>query len=321
MFQDLEHSGRGGGFRTSSSSSAVHSSPPSTASSRAGHGHAIGPLNVRKQRHSCTDRVSLATSSVVPAAKFRRGATMSYPPTFVRYPATCDADGAGLSIPSTRALSLATSRRDSSAHRVAHSPQQTSLKPQQQSTQLKNHDLGATSNKLMRRESSFKHRFLSRVMNSLTSRPSGNHPVAQENSSRRCSTEASARDGAADWSDTARRISISTVDTDSSIDTDLQTALDAFPEPPISNLTSPTDLTSFEHAQHDARAYRILRTPSDIAVVRPEVTITPEAEALTANANQTMHIAVQIGAVTEAMTKIPYDRAYGLDVAVVIDNS
>ncbi|KAL9023498.1 MAG: hypothetical protein Q9196_007164, partial [Gyalolechia fulgens] len=65
----------------------------------------------------------------------------------------------------------------------------------------------------------------------------------------------------------------------------------------------------------------VLCTPSDIAVIRPEVTIIPEQKNLDANAMQTMYVAVQISAVMEAMTRVPYDRSYGLDVAVIIDNS
>lgn len=246
---------------------------------------------------------------------------MSYPSTFIKYPAPRDHNEAPPPVPLTRSLSLATSPRESCSHQVTYSPQQPLSGSQQRWPGSEGKNLGAITNQAVRREPSVKHRFLSRVMSSLISRPSGNHPVSLQNSSRRCSTEVSAKDGTTGSPDTARRTSISTTDTQSSIDTDLQTALDAFPEPPVSNLTSPTEVSSFEHARHNTRADRMLCAPSDIAVIRPEVTVIPERETLDANVTQNMYVAVQIGAAMEAMTRVSCDRSYGLDVAVIIDNS
>ncbi|KAL8944864.1 MAG: hypothetical protein Q9216_000154 [Gyalolechia sp. 2 TL-2023] len=312
--QNSDHSYRGRSSRTSSSSGAVDLSPQPAASSRAGHGGALDSLNVRKQRHSHTAHVNLATDSFVPAAKFRRCATMSYPPPY-------DHNEAALPLPSARSLSLAAPPRESCALRVAHSPQQPLSGSRERWPEFEDRNLSAVSNQAVRREPSLKHRFLSRVMSSLISRPGSNHSVPLSNSSRRCSTEMSAENKTADSFYTTGRRSISTTNTESSIDTDLQTALDAFPEPPMSNLTSPTEVSSFEHVRHGIRADRVLCAPSDIAVIRPEVTIVPESETLDANATQNMYVAVQISAVMEPMARVSYDRSYGLDVAVIIDNS
>lgn len=170
----------------------------------------------------------------------------------------------------------------------------------------------------VRREPSFKNRFLSRVMNSLISRPGGS-VTAEEGGSRRHSAEVFSTSNAADTS--TGRPSISTVDTSTSIDTDIETALSAFPEPPASNLTSPSELSTFNQAQADAQIDRILCAPANTAVVRPEVSIIPERETLSSHTSQSMYVAVQIGAVTDAIGKISYERTYGLDVAVIIDNS
>lgn len=66
---------------------------------------------------------------------------------------------------------------------------------------------------------------------------------------------------------------------------------------------------------------RALCAPADIALVRPDITITPEAETLHPDINQSMHIAIQIGAVAEVTTGAQHGRRYGIDMAIVIDNS
>ncbi|KAL8908683.1 MAG: hypothetical protein Q9207_000651 [Kuettlingeria erythrocarpa] len=212
------------------------------------------PLRISKRKRQDSMDCPLETLNI---RKQRRGATMSYPPTFA----------------------------DPNARRV----------------------------------SSFKHRFLSRVMNSLISKPGGSG-TAKEGGSRRHSAEVFS---VSDATDTSRgRPSISTVDTSTCTDTDIETALSAFPEPPSSNLTPPTELSTFAQA-HDAEARngRTLCVPANTAIVRPEVLIIPEKEALDSDTSESMYVAVQIGAVSEVMAKVPCARAYGLDVAVIIDNS
>ncbi len=171
----------------------------------------------------------------------------------------------------------------------------------------------------VRRDPSFKHRFLSRVMNSLISKPSGSR-TAEEGGSRRHSAEVFS---VSDATRSSRgRPSISTVDTYTSTTGDLETALSAFPEPPSSNLTSPTESSTFAQAYDaEARNGRTLCAPAKTAIVRPEVLITPEKETLDSDSSQSMDVAVQIGAVSEVMAKVPCERACGLDVAVIIDNS
>ena len=158
-------------------------------------------------------------------------------------------------------------------------------------------------------------------MNGLISKSSGTRHIDEEDDVRRFSAGSSTKENAFRCQDNVRRPSVSTIDTYSTIDTDLQTALDSFPEPPVSNLTSPTELSSFEPSQDDIRAYRNLCSPSDTAIIRPEVSFIPEIETLKADANQNMYVAIQLSAVAESVSRVPYDRPYGLDVATIIDNS
>lgn len=262
------------GFGTSSSSTA-YSPPLAIAPSRTRHGQSLGSLNVPKQRRSR----------------------------------------------STRAVTLGTSRQKPSTHSVPYLAQPGSFNTRNHSNPLTQgeansgpdlqHSLDLEANYSIRREPSFKHRILSRVMSSLISKPG----------SRQLSTEVFPRSNAVIQPTTNTRASISTVHTGTSIDSDFETALSAFPEPPVSNLKSPTMSSSLDHAQPNAETYRTLCAPAEIAVVRPQVTIIPEMVTLNSNTSQSMHVAVQIGAVTEATTKVPCERNYGLDVAVVIDNS
>ncbi|KAL8975358.1 MAG: hypothetical protein Q9197_000436 [Variospora fuerteventurae] len=140
------------------------------------------------------------------------------------------------------------------------------------------------------RQPSIKHRLLSRVMSSLISRPG----------SRRQSADSFPSPNTVDQPPDGR-VSFSTDDTGSSLDTDSGPVIAAFPMPPMSN--------------------RALCAPADIAVVRPDITVTPEAETLHPDTNQSMHIAIQIGAVAEVTTGAQHGRRYGIDMAIVIDNS
>lgn len=256
---------------------------------------------------------------------------MSYPPTFVKPPSTREQDEPRVSTGSTRAVTLGTSRQGPFTHQVTHLSQQASSSSRNRSNPLdqraprphfplqENPSLETDRN--IRQVPSFKHRFLSRIMSSLINRPGSSHSTIEESGCRRHSAEVFPGSNAADHSSSSRRASSSTVDTCTSLDTDFETSLSAFPEPPVSNLTSPIEFSSFDHAQPDARAYRTLCAPADNAIVRPEITITPEIQTLNTDTSQSLYIAVQIGAVVEAMTNAPYNRHYGLDVAVVIDNS
>ncbi|KAL8695289.1 MAG: hypothetical protein Q9218_000188 [Villophora microphyllina] len=162
------------------------------------------------------------------------------------------------------------------------------------------------SSSVVRQETSFKHRVLSRVMHSLI----GN--------SKRPMIEASTEHG--NPRDHGRT-STSSADTDSSLYTSLETALSEFPEPPVSNLASPATLTPPDRHPSDNHAYRTLCAPSDIAIVRPEIRIIPETELLGPGSNQNVFVAVEVTAVAEASEKCQRDRFCGLDVAVIVDNS
>ncbi|KAL8841885.1 MAG: hypothetical protein Q9170_000758 [Blastenia crenularia] len=281
-----------------------------------------GSLNIRKQRHSCTAHTSLATRNVNPTSNIRRGATMSYPPAYVKYSSAREQDEAACPAPTTRATSLnPLQRAPTFANQIANSPQSASMISQQQSTALNSEKFHGISKDTLQRESSFRLRFLSRVMNGLMSRSASNPPMAPENAVERSLAEKPTEYGVSDSPNTARHLSTSTADTYSSLESDLETALDAFPEPPLSNLTSPTETSSFEHNQHDTRLCRVLCPPSEIVIVQPEVTIIPEVETMDINASQSMYVAVEIEVGAKTPMNVPYAQTCGLDVAVIIDNS
>ncbi|KAL9597580.1 MAG: hypothetical protein Q9179_004210 [Wetmoreana sp. 5 TL-2023] len=328
--QDTEHSNRIRVFR--------HSSNPCTlsrnVSSRPGHDHALASLNVRKLRkrpHSHTTHVDLAVGSGVPAVTTRRGATMSYPPTFMKAWSTARHNEDYDSTRATRAVTLPTLRHDVSLHQAAqlHQSASSSLDncpmPLDDALPSDEHQLkhGSTSDtdRTIPREVSLRHRILSRVMSSLIGRPSGTHLPAESNNSRRESIEAAPNDRDINRRSKTGRASISSVDTSSSVYTSLETALSEFPEPPVSNLTSPTTFSSFERPPSNAHGYRMLRAPSDITVVRPEISIIPEVDQLDSNDNQNIFVAVEVRAAAGLTTKLQHDRACGLDVITIIDNS
>lgn len=271
------------------------------------------PLRINKRKRQ-------AAGNQIDAATRRRGATLSYPPTFAE---------SGFNR-SARAVTMPSLNHDHSSLREGRSTQPLPLTLNNCLGSL--HDavpspeahLKYSSNVFGHtapREFSFRHRILSRVMSSMIGKSSGSHSSPKENSSRRRSAETPADTHVLSQPINIKRSSSSTVDTSSSLYTSLDTALSEFPAPPVTNLTSPTTFSSLERPRSDHQGHRTLCAPSDIAVLRPEITFTPDTDFLDSNTNQNLFVAVEINAVAEATTRIQYERARGLDVAVIIDNS
>ncbi|KAI4285306.1 MAG: hypothetical protein L6R38_000730 [Xanthoria sp. 2 TBL-2021] len=149
----------------------------------------------------------------------------------------------------------------------------------------------------------------------LIGRSNSGQPLADEGTRKRPSIEGSISNGSAGPT-TEERVS-STTERSSSIGTNLETALSEFPEPP---LTRPTTLSAFEH-RSNFQAYRKLHAPTDVAIVRPEILITPELDSVDSNKDRSLYVAVEVSAAAEAGRKTQDDRFYGLDIAVIIDNS
>ncbi|KAL8955322.1 MAG: hypothetical protein Q9183_006694, partial [Haloplaca sp. 2 TL-2023] len=166
---------------------------------------------------------------------------------------------------------------------------------------------------------------MSRFMGSLMGRSSGNQTAAINQSTERAPVETPASTHPLIFSreENLPRSSSSTTDTGPSRYAGLEAALSEFPEPPVSRFTSPN---SPQRSERTVIAYskRTLFAPSDVAVVRPQITITPEADILSPKTNQNLFVTLEITAAAEQSAIVQYERAEracGLDVAVIIDNS
>ncbi|KAI4238519.1 MAG: hypothetical protein L6R40_005688 [Gallowayella cf. fulva] len=291
------------------------------------------PLRINKRkrqptRHTSPTYATLPTGSLVPAAKVRRATTMSYPPTFMNSQSTRDHDEAAHSTNRSRAVTLATISRPESGHQISHGYDSASSHPPPKSSSRdeSSRSLNSTSNPdstlghTVRRQHSIKHRILSRVMNSLIGKSGSSQSIAEEDSTRKLSTERSTSDECTGTT-TDGRPSCSTTERSSSIGTNLETALSEFPEPPVSTLASPTTISTFEHTRSNNRVSKKLCAPSNISIVRPEVNIIPELEALDSHRDQSLYVAVEIGAMAETTRESQSAPGCGLDIVVIIDNS
>ncbi|KAL8911110.1 MAG: hypothetical protein Q9171_003648 [Xanthocarpia ochracea] len=291
------------------------------------------PLHIKKRkrqssRHSYTTYGSLATGSLAPAAKVRRAATMSYPPTFLKSQSTQDRERPTDPTRSSRAVTLGTTQwadanRRSASRNVSPSSRQLS-KPLSKGEEIPpldwNCSLDSDSQHTVRRLPSIKHRILSRVMNTLIGKPSSSQLNAEDRGSRRPSVEESTSNDSAGQT-TDARTSLSTTERSSSSDTNLETALSQFPEPPGSPLIAPASISALEQAKIEFQAYRRLHAPSDAVIIRPEILITPEVASVDANKDRSLYLAVEISAVAGPGRESQNHCFYGLDVAVIIDNS
>ena len=116
----------------------------------------------------------------------------------------------------------------------------------------------------------------------------------------------------------------SSLDTTTTFDGDLDTALAAFPSPPKSTVTSPTTVSSFDTSPTTSFVARTLAEPKKVAIPCAQLNVFADTDRLGSDAERTVSVAIEIvGGVT------PIDAAagdkpvphIGLDVAVVVDNS
>ncbi|KAL8859516.1 MAG: hypothetical protein Q9178_003915 [Gyalolechia marmorata] len=253
---------------------------------------------------------------------------MSDPSTFLKSQSTQDRDKATDPTRSSRAVTLGTTQWVDANRRAASrnlsSMSRKLSKPLSRGEETPplgwNCSLDSDSQHTVRRLASIKHRILSRVMNTLIGNSSSSQLNAEDREVRRPSLEESASNDSAGQT-TDARTSFSTTEKSSSTDTNVGTALSEFPEPPGSPLTVPASISAFEQAKLEFQAYRRLHAPSDAVVIRPEILITPELASVDANKDQSLYLAVEISAVAGPGRESPNHCFYGLDVAVIIDNS
>ncbi|KAL8656838.1 MAG: hypothetical protein Q9226_002510 [Calogaya cf. arnoldii] len=278
------------------------------------------PLRINKRKrqpshNTCTAQTRLAPGGRVPAVKVRRAATMSYPPTFLTSHPTCDPDTATDPTRPSRAVTLGTIHPHRPHVSRNHSSNSRKLSKSVGKADRKGSP-DADSDHTVRRLPSFRHRILSRVMNSLIGRSSSGQSVADEGDRKRPSLDGSTSNRSAGLT-TDARTSFSTTDASSSTGTDLETALSEFPEPP----RLPATLSAFQQAQLNFQANRKLYAPTNVAITHPDILITPELDSVDSNKDRSLYVAVEVSAVTEAGRKTQDDRFCGLDIAVIIDNS
>ena len=164
----------------------------------------------------------------------------------------------------------------------------------------------------LHRQPSLKYRLFSRFKNSLISKPSSEEMINQ-----RCSSAQTQVGGA----ELATKTSIASISTNRSLDySDLGRTLSAFPNPPHSTMTSPTIPMSFESTL-DTWPPRRLCVPRDMPTLGLEMKIIPELDTLSSDGKPTMYVAVEIRTSTGISRTIFGDSVFGLDIAVIVDNS
>ncbi|KAL8801902.1 MAG: hypothetical protein Q9200_006778 [Gallowayella weberi] len=298
------------------------------------------PLFINKRKRQATGQsptahASWPTGSLVPAAKVRRAATMSYPPTFMRpqpmrSQSAHDQHEVAHPSQSTRAVTLATIPWSDASHHVAPRDSSSSSydaprsSTSDESDRTLNLDCIPDSNSeyTVRRKQPLKHRILSRVMNSLIGKPISSRSLVNEHGTRKHSTEESTTDESirdeCPGTTTDGRPSFPTTEGSSSIGTNLETALPECLGPPVSTFASSllvSDSLSIEQ-QPTVQQYRRLCVPGGISIIQPKISIVPETEEVNANRDRSLYVAVEITAVAETVRGL-----HGLDVAVIIDNS
>ena len=279
------------------------------------------PLQINKRKrqpseHNCTARTSLPTGGLVPAVKVRRAATMSYPPTFLSSPSTWNRDIPTAPPRSSRAVTVGTINShpfSPDSRKLSKSSIQGGTRPLLSRTP----SLDSNSAHTVRRLPSFRHRILSRVMNSLIGRSRTGQITADEHDETRLSIDGSVSNRSTGPAAHERR-SFSTTERSPSTGSNLETAPSEFPEPPS---TARTTLSALHQTRLNFQAYRQLHAPTEITVVRPDILMTPEFESVDSDKDQSLCIAIEVSTVIGAGNKTQDNRFYGLDIVIIIDNS
>lgn len=185
-----------------------------------------------------------------------------------------------------------------------------------------------TSDHGLLKQSSTRHRLISRVMSGLINRAHPNHAESKDGNStmqppHNDTTDCNTRD--MDKIDTTRR-SVSSAGTDDYGGSELEGALSAFPTPPSTASASPTSPTSIGFATSSrpiSQQHRSLRKPEDAAAMGVQLTLTPEYDQLSSDNGKTMFVAIDVeGALNTTISgQNLWSQHTGLDMVVIIDNS
>ena len=115
----------------------------------------------------------------------------------------------------------------------------------------------------------------------------------------------------------------SSIETMSTLGPNLEQALAAFPTPPVSAVTSPTTVSSFETSHMVPGSCRRLLQPSNVAAAGAELSLLPEVYQLSPDSGQSVFVAVEVTGCVDPIEKTcdVLSSSKGLDVAVVIDGT
>lgn len=179
---------------------------------------------------------------------------------------------------------------------------------------------------VLRSQPSFKNRLITRMMSGLTHRTQTNQVIVtdQDRNAQILTTRAVCPDSqTSDSMGASRRVSGSSARTEPRSRNDLDDALAAFPTPPTSNESSPTNPGSFTVSHLNPRRYRNLSTPEDATIMGAELRLTSEYNQLSSDSENSMLVAIDIqGTLSTALSgQSLWSHHTGLDVVVVVDNS
>lgn len=115
---------------------------------------------------------------------------------------------------------------------------------------------------------------------------------------------------------------MTSIATESSIESNLDQAIAAFPSPPKSHVTSTTTTASMDMIPA-VPTPTILSTPRDSPIIGAELRLTPEKRCFDADGGQYLYVAVEVEGVDQAARSQSYPLVpeARLDVVVVVDNS
>ena len=170
---------------------------------------------------------------------------------------------------------------------------------------------------------SLRQRLFSRVMSGVSSRSHISHAATEREAVIRQlhSTTSERTEPLKDApSGRARSGSIETIST---LGVDLEQALAAFPTPPVSTVTSPTTISSFETSRTASGPSRKLVQPTNVATAGAELGLLSETTELSLDSGQSVFVAVEVTGNVNPMDKTcdAPSQPKGLDVAVIIDGT
>ena len=287
-------------------------------------------LKVRKQRQSNTTNASPGAGRTFPAATSRRAVTVSHPPTFARMNTTLRGDNLEVPMNSARAVTLGTPysaecrRKPDGASQpaIVRSLSQEQVAEDQYLHQ-KLHKLPGSSiepDHQQQGRSSFRRRVLSRVMSGIVGKSDSSY-FAAGSSRRRFSAEDARNRSELGFANASKGPSSSTVSTAISLKTALGAAIPSISNPLMSTLTSPKTLSSFIDSKAITDCQRSLLPLHSIAITRPKLKFLPGMQYLSPDRNRAMFMAVQVSTQVDRPSNIYQRQRFGLDIAVIIDNS